>query len=273
MKLPRERADSLAKGTESFARSWHTDLSAKLRSSCQVSVIDITMITYDDYIRRLPASSAMVVCSIASSPHRGVMQLSLPASLTWVARMLGGTGTRAIPERPFTPVEQALVTRLVSNALDLMRYSLGPSFPESIAVDSVQYSPQAAKAAGPTDAMVVTTLELTLDGDSSTITFALPADALARSFDEPEGLPASDPVAALTAQIETVPVRISLQFEPTRVRPGVVLSLAEGDLIRMSHSKNRPLNLAVEGQVLAKAAVGASGSQLACVIVDTQEAP
>ena len=77
----------------------------------------------------------------------------------------------------------------------------------------------------------------------------------------------------MLSHLAGVPVRVSLQFQPTRVRPEVVLALAEGDLIRMTHSKNRPLNFAVEGHIMAKAAVGASGSQLACVIVDTQETP
>jgi flagellar motor switch protein FliM len=75
----------------------------------------------------------------------------------------------------------------------------------------------------------------------------------------------------MRAQLDSVPVRVALQFQATTVRPEVVLSLMEGDVIRIAHSKNRPLNFAVEGQVLARAAVGASGSQLACVIVDTQE--
>ena len=72
-------------------------------------------------------------------------------------------------------------------------------------------------------------------------------------------------------QASKVPVRVALQFQPTTVRPEVVLGLTEGDVIRIAHSKNRPLDFAVEGQIMARAAVGASGSQLACVIVDTQE--
>ena len=50
-----------------------------------------------------------------------------------------------------------------------------------------------------------------------------------------------------------------------------MLGLAEGDVIRLGHSKNKPLSVVVEGQSLARAAVGASGAQLACVIVDTRE--
>ena len=108
---------------------------------------------------------------------------------------------------------------------------------------------------------------------SSRITFALPADALVRDADDLSHASEDEPLDLMLSHLAGVPVRVSLQFQPTRVRPEVVLGLAEGDLIRMTHSKNRPLNLAVEGHVMAKAAVGASGSQLACVIVDTQETP
>ena len=119
--------------------------------------------------------------------------------------------------------------------------------------------------------MIVIRLEATVDERVSAISIAIPAGALLDSGAEPPGSPSRDSALLMRAQLEDVPVRVSLQFQPTRVRPEAVLGLVEGDLIRMSHSKNRPLNFAVEGQVMAKAAVGSSGSQLACVIVDTQE--
>ena len=272
-RLPREQSAELLRAMDSFARSWVTELSAKLRVECRASVTGVSLVPYEDYIATLPESAAMILLSMDSVLARGVMQFPLQASLGWAELMLGGAGRTDIPERPFSPIEQALVTRVVGGALATMAYSLGSAFPPNMKVDRIEYTPQAAKAAAPLDATIVTSLELTVDDTTSLITFALPADALARDTDELSHASDGEPLDLMLGHLAGVPVRVSLQFQPTRVRPEVVLALAEGDLIRMTHSKNRPLNFAVEGHVMAKAAVGASGSQLACVIVDTQETP
>jgi flagellar motor switch protein FliM len=272
-RLPREQSIELLRGMDTFARSWVTELTAKLRADCQVTVLGVSLVPYDDYIGKLPESAAMILLSMDTVLARGVMQFPLQDALGWAERMLGGAGRTDLPERPFSPIEQALLTKVVAGALATMAYSVGAAFPHSLKVDRIEYTPQAAKAAGPQDATIVTSLELTVDGSTSLITFALPAGALARGTDEASHASDGEPLDLMLSHLADVPVRVSLQFQPTRVRPEIVLALAEGDLIRMTHSKNRPLNFAVEGHVMAKAAVGASGSQLACVIVDTQETP
>lgn len=272
-RLPREQSAEMMRGMDSFARSWVSELSAKLRTDCHVSVIGVSLVPYEDYIATLPEASAMVLLSMDAVLARGIMQFPLQASLGWAERMLGGAGRADLAERPFSPIEQALLTKVVTGALATMAYSLGAAFPLNMKVDRIEYTPQAAKAAGPLDATIVTSLELTVGDSTSLITFALPADALSRDLDESPNASEDEPLDLMIAHMANVPVRVSLQFQPTRVRPEVVLGLAEGDLIRMTHSKNRPLNFAVEGHIMAKAAVGASGSQLACVIVDTQETP
>lgn len=273
MKLAREQAGSLLRSSETFAKSWNTELSARLRASCRVVVTEVTMMTYDDYVSRLPANTALVLSAIPQSEDRAIMQLPLPEALNWTSRMLGGAATRPAEDRAFSPVEYAIVSRLVSGAHDLMRYAFGAVFPET-SVEGIQYAPLTAKAAGPAEAMIVARYEVEVDGAVSTVSVAVPAAAMTDPADGVgDSMQHRDPVALLTAQLDTVPVRISLQFQPTRVRPEAILGLVEGDLIRIAHSKNRPLDFAVEGQVMARAAVGQSGAQLACVIVDTQEAP
>ena len=272
MNLAREQARQLMAGLESFVRQWSTELSTRVRTQCHVSVVDVTMTTYDDYASSLPATTAMVLCSIDGMRARAIFQLKLAPALSWTARMLGGAGLRDIPERTFSPVEQSIVARLVDDALEILRYTFGSNFPQSVRVESISYISQTAQAAATHDAMIVASLDVTVADTVSRVTFAIPASAL---VERPAGDFGADDelssVEKLRAQLDGVPVRVALQFQPTPVRPSVVLMLAEGDIIRIAHSKNRPLNFTVEGQVMARAAVGASGSQLACVIVDTQE--
>lgn len=274
LNLTREQARTLTAGLESFARQWHTELSARLRTDCRVFVADVTMATYDDYAASLPTTTAMVLCAIDGMQAKAVFQLPLSSALAWTARMLGGAGVRAIPERQFSPVEQAVIARTIEDALEILRYCLGDMFPQSVRLAAIHYVSQTAQAAATNDAMVVAHLAVEVGDELTRLTFAIPASAmLDRADPGQEGDNGPSPADLLKSQLEGVPVRVALQFQPTTVRPDVVLSLTEGDVIRIAHSKNRPLDFTVEGQVMARAAVGASGSQLACVIVDTQESP
>nr|WP_269437267.1 MULTISPECIES: FliM/FliN family flagellar motor C-terminal domain-containing protein [Arthrobacter] len=79
------------------------------------------------------------------------------------------------------------------------------------------------------------------------------------------------PAELITEQLANLPVDVSLQLNPIWVKPGMVLNLAVGDVLNLDHPQHRPLNVAVDGQTLAQAAVGASGNRLAGVIVRTEE--
>jgi flagellar motor switch protein FliM len=57
------------------------------------------------------------------------------------------------------------------------------------------------------------------------------------------------------------------------VKPSKILGLVVGDVLRIPHPQHRPLDVMVDGQPLARAAVGANGSRLACVVVTTEEKP
>ena len=72
-------------------------------------------------------------------------------------------------------------------------------------------------------------------------------------------------------QLGWVPVEVALSLSPVLVNPSRVLSLAVGDLLTVPHPQHRPLNLTVEGETLARAAVGANGSRLACVVTAAPE--
>ena len=89
---------------------------------------------------------------------------------------------------------------------------------------------------------------------------------------EDAAMPTSDePAALLRAQLVTVPVELALRLRPAPVSPATMLDLAVGDVIPLPHQQHRPLDLAVEGQIVAHAAIGVQSGHVACVVVDLEE--
>ena len=270
--LAREHSRVLELAFETFARQWGTQLTAKVRVLSQVTCEHVIMRTYDEYASSLPATTAMVLCPVTGFSAKAVIQFPAAAALSWVSHMLGGSGSTFAPERVFTQIEQALVRRLMDDALEDLRYCLGALLVAPIVVGGIQYNSQFAQAAATGDLMIVATFSMRVGESTATATLALPADTLLPQLGETNPTnSASNPEDLLHAQLAWVPVDVSLQLTPIRVLPSVILGLAVGDVLAIPHSKHRPLDVVVDGQPLARAAVGSNGSRLACIVIDTEE--
>lgn len=270
--LAREHSRVLELAFETFARQWATQLTAKVRVICQVTSEHVLMQSYNEYAASLPHTTAMVLCSIEGIVAKAVIQFPTSAALYWIDHMLGGHGTSAAQDRKFTQIEQALVHRLMDDALEGLHYSLGSLLTRHMTVDAIHYNSQFAQAAPTADLMIVVGFEIRVGESSCHATVAIPADLLIPQLGEAN--PASDGDNAselIQAQLANVPVDVALQLAPVTVKPGQILDLAVGDVLPLPHPQHRPLNVMVNGNWLAHAAAGVSGSRLACVVVNTEE--
>jgi flagellar motor switch protein FliM len=269
--LAREHSRVLELSFETFARQWGTQLTAKVRVVSQVTCEEVLMQTYDEYAAALPQTTAMVLCHLEGAEAKAVIQFPAAAGLAWVGHMLGGSGGWSPEERKFTQIEQALIRRLMEDALEDLRYSLGQVLVNAISLDVIQYNSQFAQAAATSDLMIVSTYTVRVGDNTSTATVAIPADLLLPQLGEANPtITAANARELVTGQIAAAPVGVSLQLASATVSPARILDLAVGDVLTLPHPEHRPLNVAVEGQPLAHAAVGSNGSRLACVIVNTE---
>jgi flagellar motor switch protein FliM len=268
--LAREHARALELAFETFARQWGTQLTAKVRVLSQVTSEGVEMMTYDEYAASLPPLTAMVLLPIEDIEPKAVLQFPLSAALTWVSHALGASKPLPAPERTFTPIEQALVRKLVEDALDDLRYSLGTLLVQNVTVGSFQFNSQFAQAAAKSDLMIVGTFEIRVGDRTAPATFAMPAEVLLPQLgQETTVVSAAHAHALLDAQLASVPVGVTLEFAPASVLPATILGLAVGDLLPLPHPERRPLTITVDGEPVGTAAVGANGSRLAGIVVTT----
>lgn len=266
--LVREHSRVLELAFETFARQWGTQLTAKVRVLSQVTCRQVLMFTYDEYAASLPATTAMVLVSVEGIAAKAVIQFPTSAALTWVSCMLGGRGTVIETERTFTQIEQELTRRLMDDALEDLRYSLGALLVRRISVDAFQYNSQFAQAAATSDLMIVSTFDIKVGDAVSVATLAIPAEVLLPQLGEANPTSAiEDAPRLMKEQVVSSPVSVSLRLEPAMILPSAVLDLAVGDILPIPHPQHRPLEVAVEGSPIGHAAVGANGSRLACVVV------
>jgi flagellar motor switch protein FliM len=281
MTLAREHGRAFEMAFETFARQWGTQLTSRLRVMVGVTLDSVEMVSYDQYVRRLDNHTTMVLCGVEQTRATAVLQIPSDTTLLWIDYVLGGPGlVREEVPRELTEIETTLVTDMLSSALADLRYAFASVVPLDVRIRSIQYNPQFVQAVPASEAVIVATFSLDVADRPTTTTFMVPADVLLGPMREGEGVvvhsreeleakqEASD---RLHRTIRTVPVDVSVRLTPRTIHPRDVVHLAVGEVIPMNHPVSRPLDVVVDGRVLARGVAGNNGRQLACKIVDAEE--
>lgn len=270
--LTRENARTLELAFETFARQWGTQLTARVRVLSSVTHQAVEMKTYDDYVASLPSTTAMVLCSIEGSEPSAVFQFPAAGALNWVSHILGSPGGHQGEERKFTRIEQTLVRSLVGETLEDLHYSLGGILQSEIAVDTIHYNAQFAQAAAKSELMVTAEFSVQVGEQTVQASLALPAGALLPQLgEESEAEPAEDARDHMSGHLVHVPMELALALTETPVTPDQILSLTEGDVLRLNHPAHRPLQLTADGQQVGTAAAGKQSGRIAAVVASREE--
>lgn len=270
--LGREHARRLDSAFESFARLWSSQLTAKIRVRAHLTLESVDLVSYDEYTRMLPATTAMVTGAFSGRDEPCVIQFGLDSALLWVVQMMGGRST-ALPEpRTFTPIEQALIRNLMVGTLEHLHASLGPLLPGEPLFAGVHYNPQYLQVVAAGAAVIVARYAMRLGDTETHATVMLPASAVVDRLAESDSVAAPTDAAAQTMQqVRHTPLDVTLRLAPLTIGAGEVLNLAPGDLLTLPHPETTPFELVVGDTPIAGATPGSRGSRLACTITTIHE--
>jgi flagellar motor switch protein FliM len=281
-KLSREHVRSLQVAFETFARQWSTLLTSSLRVVTQVTNVSIEQVTYAEYVQTLSNPTVMALTTIEPLDGQAVLELPLATAMTSVDHLLGGPGTGEQPNRPLSDIETTLLRGLLDRTALELRYAFDALVRIDPQVQALEYNPQFAQAASASDMVIVATFELDLGAEGSLATVCLPFAALFPHLEAATGHGVlSDRERAaralagrhLAGRLESVPVEVTVRFEPARLTPSTLVALAVGDVLPLPHPVAAPLAVTAAEVTFAHAVPGAQGKRLACLVVDQPGAP
>jgi len=276
VKLSREHARALQIAFETFARQTSTVMTSALRSVCQVDLVDVDQRTYNEYVESLGDMTHMTVFSVEPLQQSAVLQMPIAVTMTCIDHLLGGPGLADQPERPLTDLERAVVGGLYDRIVAEFRYAFSSIVPVEPVVLGVEYSPQLAQVASASDVMIVArftlhrgevefplSLCLSFNGLIPFLTAAGGADTVS----ERERLARIESSARLRAGLQEVPVEVSVRFRATVADPIELSGLQTGDVVRLKHPAQAPLDVTAADVVFAHATPGTQGPNLAALVV------
>ncbi len=281
MTLPRDHARVLEVALTTFARQWSNQLLGRLRTPVQISLEQLSLRTYDEFISGLPTPTTLI--QFTAGPHRRpvILQVPLEVSLGWVDQMLGGPGViGSIPVRELTEIEQNLVTDIMSRVVTDLDYAFAGIIKVNPEMRRIQHSPQLVQAVNATTTVIAGTFVMA-DGDHRSIAnFMVPAEGLLAALRDrhSDDHRTSREIAAeekhraqLDVAVQEVPIEVAVRLDPVPVHPREVMALAVGDVLPLRHPRTQPMDVVVGDRVLAQAVAGTNGSRLAGLVVNVKE--
>lgn len=272
-KLAREHGRLLEMVYETVARQWATVLGSELGAHCQVVFDGVEQRSYDDYVSKMPTPNLLAL--FQPEPHAGVgfLQISPQTGFRAIEQMLGGGSCNTPqPHRVPTEIETSLLVRIVERMLGELHYGLAAVTEVSPAFKALEFNPQFVQVAAATDLYIVAAFTITLGELIAPATVAFPAPVLmlrsnTNGADDPTaGAMRRQARSTMTRLVEDVQVEVSVRFVPRTMPTTQLLQLRTGDVVRLEHPVDRPLDVVSAGVVFARGVAGAQGPRAACLI-------
>ena len=276
VKLSREHARALQIAFETFARQTSTVMTSALRSVCQVDLVDVDQRTYTEYVESLGDMTHMTVFSVEPLQQSAVLQMPIAVTMTCIDHLLGGPGLADQPERPLTDLERAVVGGLYDRIVAEFRYAFSSIVPVEPVVLGIEYSPHLAQVANASDVMIVARFMLHRGEVEFPISLCLSFNGLvpfltaagnSDTVSERERLARIESSSRLRAGLQEVPVEVSVRFRATLADPMELSGLRLGDVVRLKHPAQAPLDVTAADVVFAHATPGTQGPNLAALVV------
>jgi flagellar motor switch protein FliM len=238
-----------------FARLASNALANAMRKRADVNPISIDMSKFGDFMRSLPVPTSINIFKL--DPLRGNAILVVDSRLVFamVESFFGGAGSQPkIEGRDFTPIEQAIISRVVRIALENMEESWAPVHEVHIELVRSEVNPQFAAIVPPSDVVVVVTYEVELENAIGSLIVCLPyatiepiRSKLYASF-QTERLEVDHAwISRFKERLMETPVEMVIRFGETQITGRQLMSLKPGDILMLSNDEDDLLAAEVQG--------------------------
>lgn len=238
-----------------FARLATNAMANAMRKRVDVNPISIDMSKFGDFMRSLPVPTSINIFKL--DPLRGNAILVVDSRLVFalVENFFGGAGSQPKVEgRDFTPIEQAIISKVVKLALVNLEDAWRPVHEVHVELIRSEINPQFAAIVPPSDVVVVVTFEVELENAIGSMIACLPyatiepiRSKLYASF-QSERLEVDHAwISRFKERLLETPVELMVRFGNTQLTGRQLLSLQKGDILLLDTDVEDLLLAEVQG--------------------------
>lgn len=175
-RIIRGRMPTMELINDRFARALRNEFSKFFGRTCFVNVGSIEIVKFGSYIKELPLPSSLHIYRMPPLNGYGMLMFSTSFVFGMVETLFGGKGTGRvkIEGREFTPIENRLILKVTNLALQHLQEAWAPIHPVEFHYVRSEQNPLACPIVPTTDVVVISTIEVELEQESTTLQICTP---------------------------------------------------------------------------------------------------
>ena len=263
--------------SERFAVTLRRTLSSALRQSTEVKPMSTEVILFRDFVQQVPRPTGLFVFQMEPLPGGCAVVVDGHLLLGLVDSLCGGgnsdlTKGPRMTDRDLTQVEHRLLHRLAQPMSEDLAHAWAPIKDLQPRFDKIVVRPELSHLADDAEAVLFSVFEIQVGSFTSPLGILMPMptvepikDRLMRVSHVP-GNVRGQSGARLSEHIPDVHVELCVEFGRCEIDVRRLLSLEEGQVLRLDTGANMPLRATVEGEAKFLGTPDVSGSTLTFTI-------
>src|SRR5215475_9969901 len=235
-----------------FARNFSSSLSAFLRTVVEVSLENISQISYSEFMNTVSDPTCYVAISL--KPLDGLAALEIGPALVFpmMDRLLGGAGRPMTNIRPMTEIEQSIIQNILKLLVDNLKESWRQVYAIEFAVTTTETHPHMIQVTAPNEMVIHFQFQVRMRETLAKMHLAIPTlvlEPIMHIFDQEEySRRKIIHDGTLLQLLQSVPVKVSIETAETPFPMQSLLSLQVGDTIVLDQKEEWPAVIKVAGK-------------------------
>ncbi len=159
---------------ESFARLLNTYLSTHLRTLISVDVASVEQLTYQEFVQSVANPSFISVLGVPPLKGNIILEFDTAIAFAYIDRVFGGDGNTQIKTRVLTEIEDAVMRRFVTAAMNHFKDAWSNVTPMNPFLETTESNPQFMQIVTPSEMVVIITLQLRIGDTEGIMNICIP---------------------------------------------------------------------------------------------------
>ena len=249
--MSQEVLGTLSLGCDTFAHKTASTLSTVLRTYIGLKLHDIEMVSYRDFTHSLPEPSSMWYLRLQPGDLRVGFCVESGLVHAIISILMGGRPTPLESEHPVTELEQSIfepMVRIFSKELDSAWSFLATL---ETTIDCRETRPRLLQFYGATQPIFLVRMKMTVGKVEGFIYWGLPEPFLESlspdlNLEKEEVQPdLAEQIHRMEKVVVELPTWVDARISGTPLRVGEILDLKAGDVLRLEHHLEKPVDVTV----------------------------
>ena len=229
---------------ESFARLLNTYLSTHLRTLVNVDVASVEQLTYQEFVQSVANPSFISVLGVPPLKGNIILEFDTAIAFAYIDRVFGGDGNTQMKTRVLTEIEDAVMRRFVTAAMNHFKDAWSNVTPMNPFLETTESNPQFMQIVTPSEMVVIITLQIRIGDTEGIMNICIPylvlepiMSKLTTTFWVASSISKSDSenqVAIIQNKLESTKVNFVVEVGEVQISIKEFLMLGFGDVLQLN---------------------------------------